>query len=271
METSRKWENMNEDESLRTASDPWLNGRPPHIPTDGRVLPTVCLLPGDPARVSLAAGVLEDFELVGERREYRLGVGRYAGQQIAICSTGIGGPSTEIAIVELSRLGVTTFIRVGGMGAIPAEIAPGSVTSVAAAIRDGGTARFYASDDEPIAVHSDVAEALDAAARHHGLSLTPISVLSCDSYYVGEGRSLPGLERAAADRLADVMRRGADALDMECETVFAVARALGRRYGAVLATHGNRTTDDWLEDYEPVQRRMLEVACLAAAKLSEPA
>lgn len=228
----------------------------------------MCLLPGDPARVSLASAVLEDFELIGEKREYRLGVGRFAGQEIAICSTGIGGPSTEIAIVELSRLGVTTFIRVGGMGAIPAGIVPGSITSVASALRDGGTARFYAKGDEPIPAHDEVLDALDAAAATHGEALTPITVMSCDSYYVGEGRSLPGLEKAAEERMADVLRRGADAMDMECETVFAVAKALGRRYGAVLATHGNRATDEWLEDYAPVQQRMLTIACEAAAMLS---
>ena len=50
---------------------------------------------------------------------------------------------------------------------------------------------------------------------------------------------------------------GADAMDMECETVFAVARALGCRYGGILATHGNRATDEWLEDYEPAQRAIV--------------
>lgn len=259
---------QNGSTATRSAGDPWLDGKPPHIPTDGRTLPTVCLLPGDPGRVAMAASVLDDFEIIGEKREYRLGVGSYNGQQIAICSTGIGGPSTEIAVVELSRLGVTTFIRVGGMGAIPAEIPAGTITTVARALRDGGAARFYAPGDEPIAAHAEVVDALDAAARERDLELTPITVLSCDSYYVGEGRSLPGLEKVAEARIAEVIERGADAMDMECETVFAVARALGRRYGAVLATHGNRATDEWLEDYEPVQRRMLEIACAAAAALS---
>lgn len=257
-----------EEVRLRSANDPWLNGRPPHIPTDGRTLPSVCLLPGDPDRVSLASAVLDDFELVGEKREYRLGVGCFNGQRVAICSTGIGGPSTEIAIVELSRLGVTTFIRVGGMGAIPAGIAPGSITSVASTLRDGGTARFYAKGEDPIPAHTEVLDALAAAAATHGEILTPVTVMSCDSYYVGEGRSLPGLEQTAAERLSDVVRRGADAMDMECETVFAVAKALGRRYGSILATHGNRATDEWLEDYAPVQHRMLTIACEAAAILS---
>jgi len=46
-------------------------------------------------------------------------------------------------------------------------------------------------------------------------------------------------------------------MDMECETLFAVVCALKRRYGAILATHGNRTTDEWLHDYGPVHERPL--------------
>lgn len=251
-----------------SAADPWKNGRPPHIPATMGELPSVCLLPGDPARVGLASSVLDDFVELGSNREFRLGIGTYQGQRIAVCSTGIGGPSTEIAVVELSRLGVDTFIRVGGMGAIPPSIAPGSITTVGLALRDGGAARFYARDSADVAAHPDVLAALHLAAEERDTELIPITVLSCDSYYLGEGRPLPGLEDLAEQRLAEVISRGADAMDMECETVFVVARALGRRYGAVLATHGNRTTDAWLEDYEPVQRRMLEIACAAGARLS---
>lgn len=254
--------------SKRIASDPWLNGKPPHIPTDGRALPGVCLLPGDPDRVSLAAEVLSDFEVIGQRREYRLAEGTWQGQRLAVCSTGIGGPSTEIAVVELSRLGVHTFLRVGGMGAIPAHITPGTLTSVATVLRDGGTARFYAPDQAPIGAHPEVIHALFSAAASQEENLVPITAVSCDSYYVGEGRALPGLEEIAEARLEDILASGADAMDMECESVFAVARALGRRYGAVLAAHGNRATDEWLEDYEPTQRRMLQLACTAAAALS---
>ncbi len=252
----------------RSAADPWLGGKAPHVPARIGELPSVCLLPGDPARVGMAAEVLDDFVLLGENREFRLGVGTLHDQKIAVCSTGIGGPSSEIAVVELSRLGVDTFIRVGGMGAMRADIAPGVLTRAALALRDGRTSRLYTNDDEDIPSHADVNAALDDAAAELGHTLTPISVMSCDSYYIGEGRPLPGLEEVARRRLDEVIARGADAMDMECETIFAVARALNRRYGAILATHGNRVTDGWLEDYEPIQKQLLSVACSAAAVLS---
>ncbi|GAB3261542.1 hypothetical protein GCM10027562_25020 [Arthrobacter pigmenti] len=216
----------------------------------------------------MAKATLNDFRIIGENREFRLGIGIHRGKKIAICSTGIGGPSTEIAVVELSRLGVQTFIRVGGMGAIPSEIQPGSITSVAYVLREGGAASFYDAGTDPLPAHASVLDALGAAARQYDESLTPVTVLSCDSYYVGEGRPLDGLEGLAEQRYAAIVAKRPDAMDMECETIFAVGKALGCRYGALLAAHGNRTTDDWLEDYEPVQQRMLKIACAAATTFS---
>ncbi|MHB8185713.1 MAG: phosphorylase family protein [Dermatophilaceae bacterium] len=253
----------------RSAEDPWLDGRPPHVPARLGELPPVCLLPGDPARVTIAGEVLKDFVELGNNREFRLGVGEFEGERVAICSTGIGGPSTEIAVVELRRLGVSTFIRVGGMGAVSAKLAPGTLTRVSTALREGGAAKFYADDQDAINSSAEVNLALDEAATRYGETLEPISVLSCDSYYLGEGRPLAGMEAAASKRLKHVQGTGVDAMDMECETVFAVARALGGRFGAVLATRGNRLNDDWLEDYEPTQRKMLQIAASAASRLTQ--
>lgn len=217
----------------------------------------------------MAATYLDAFEEIGVRREFRLAVGTYRGTPVALCSTGIGGPSTEIAVVELARLGVETFIRVGGMGALSAHIAPGTLTTVTSVLRESGSARYYASDALPIAAHPTVLAALATAADAAEEPLTPIRVLTCDSYYLGEGRPVPGHIERAAQRLAEINATAADAMDMECETVFAVARSLGRRYGAILATHGNRATNAWLSDYEPAQRRMLRIALAAAVLCTE--
>jgi uridine phosphorylase len=38
---------------------------------------------------------------------------------------------------------------------------------------------------------------------------------------------------------------------------------------ALLGVHGNRATNDWLEDYEPTQRNLLHIAGKALKSLSE--
>ncbi|WP_440902065.1 nucleoside phosphorylase [Actinosynnema sp.] len=252
----------------RSAADPWLDGRPPHLPCGPGDLPEVCLLPGDPARVDRAAQVLDDFRVLGQNREFRVGVGTFGGTPVAVCSTGIGGPSTEIAVVELARLGVRTVIRTGGMGALGAHIEPGDLCVVTEAEREGGAARHYADPEIPALATTAVSEALLAAApAHFRRPAHRIRVLSCDSYYVGEGRALDRMEERAARRLAEIEAMGVDAMDMECETVFAVGTAMGLRVGAVLVAHASRASDSWLEDYEPAQLAMLRVAAAAARDL----
>lgn len=59
-------------------------------------------------------------------------------------STGIGGPSTAIAIEELRQIGVTTLIRIGSCGALQDNLALGDVIIAHAAVMDDGTSRTYA-------------------------------------------------------------------------------------------------------------------------------
>lgn len=252
----------------RTAMDPWLDGRPPHLPHAPNGVPKVFLLPGDPARVDKAVSVLSDFALIGQNREFRIAIGAYKGVPVGLCSTGIGGPSTEIALVELARLGVRTVIRIGGMGALAEHVRPGDLCVVTSAVREGGTAAHYADRDTPARTSPEVEFALTAAADRLGYATALIRVLSCDSYYVGEGRPVPGLEARAQARFDQVVATKVDAMDMESETVLAVGAAVGLRVGALLVAHASRTTDSWLEDYEPAQLSLLTVACRAAWMLT---
>src|SRR5258708_21191412 len=91
------------------------------IPPEG--VPRYLLVPGDPGRVPLIGSVWDRYEEVSFEREFRLGRGRVGGVELAACSTGIGGPSTEIAALELFAGGADTFIRVGTCGALQETIA----------------------------------------------------------------------------------------------------------------------------------------------------
>ncbi len=73
---------------------------------------------GDPARVSMFEDLLEDYRIVSNYREYVVGTGYYNGIKITVCSTGIGAPSTEIAVIQLIALGAKALIRIGGTGVL---------------------------------------------------------------------------------------------------------------------------------------------------------
>ena len=81
-----------------------------------------------------------------------------------VCSTGIGGPSTAIAVEELAALGVHTFIRIGTCGAMQEEILGGDVVIATAAVRQDGTTREYAPLEFPAAANFDAVAALRESA-----------------------------------------------------------------------------------------------------------
>lgn len=255
----------------RSAAFPWLEGRPTHLPCEvADVMPSV-LLPGDPDRVSKAASVLEQVTEIGRRREFQMARGTWNGTPITVCSTGIGGPSTEIAVVELANLGMRRGIRVGGMGAIDPSMPLGSFLIVDTALRNTGTARVYDRSSEPIPASAEVVEALERAATALNLPFRRGAIYTTDSYYWGQERLAQpngdphGLPTAGLMR--QLTEAGAVGMDMECEALFAVGRALGVQVGAVLAVHGNRATDQWLEDYEETQHNLIRLAATAAALL----
>jgi uridine phosphorylase len=101
------------------------------------------ILPGDPARVERIAEQLEDVEELEFNREYKSIAGTYKGIRMLAVSTGIGGPSTGIAVEELARIGVTHAIRIGSCGALQKEIRLGDLILVQGAVRDEGTSRTY--------------------------------------------------------------------------------------------------------------------------------
>ena len=76
------------------------------------------LMPGDPGRVPLIAAHLDDAKHVATNREYVTYTGWLNGVKVSVTPTGIGCPSSAIAVEELYRSGADTFIRVGTSGSL---------------------------------------------------------------------------------------------------------------------------------------------------------
>jgi uridine phosphorylase len=237
----------------RSAASPWKDGRPPHLPCRMGELPAAVLFPGDPGRVDRFASMLEGFRVVGQNREFRIGLGTFEGVELGVCSTGIGGPSTEIAMVEAA--------------ALDASIALGTLLVIERALRGGGAPACYAEAERPALADPRMVEALCRAAQAAELPMRRAVVASTDSYYAGQGRAFPGSAGANAGVLERYRAAGADALDMEAESVLAIGARLGLVCGAALAVHANRATDAWLEDFGSAQDGMIRVGCKALAEM----
>lgn len=220
--------------------------------TSGDVARTV-LLPGDPARAELIAGHFDEARKVASSREFTTFSGTSGGVPVSVTSTGIGGPSTVIAVEELVSCGADTFIRVGTGGALQPEIIPGSSIVATAAIRDEGTSRAYLPVEFPAAANVEVVQALSGTS---GLKCRPILrgiIHSKDSFY---GQKEP--ERMP---LADMLLRqyepwtkgGALVSEMEAAALFITASVLKIRAGAIILVASNKWMKTRLKEEESRQ------------------
>ena len=222
-------------------------GRPYHIRLSRKDVGDVALLPGDPGRVPLIAERLGRAVQLSSNREYTAYSGYAGKEKVLVMSTGIGGPSTAIAVEELARIGVKTMIRVGTCGAITPKLKVGSVVVADAAVRMEGTSWQYIMAGYPAAASPGVVLALKEAASRLGVPASVGITASTDSFYLGQGRMSFGgyFPKGRTHLVEDLRAAKVLCFEMEAATLFTLGRLFGLRVGAVLAVVGNRVTDDF--------------------------
>ena len=208
------------------------------------------LLPGDPERAGFIAGLWDEARLVARHREYVTYTGVYRGAMISVTSTGIGGPSTAIAVEELLSVGADTFIRVGTMGGIRAGLKPGTLVIGIGAVRLEGASKQYVMTEYPAVASYDVVAALVEAAESLGVSYEVGVVASTDSFYLGQGR--PGYRGYMTPRasaiIPELREAGVLGFEMEAATIFTLAGIYGARAGCVCTVIANRETDEFVPE-----------------------
>jgi uridine phosphorylase len=201
-------------------------------------------LPGDPGRCEKIASYFDNPKLIANNREYRTYTGTLLGEKVSVTSTGIGGPSTAIAVEELVAIGADTFIRVGTSGGMQPELKPGDLAIVTGAIRDEGTTLHYMPIEFPAVANITVVNALTEAAERlkkpHVLGISQ----SKDSFY---GQHMP--ERMpVANHLLDRWKAwkdgGAICSEMEASTLFVLGSIYRVRAGGIMLVAANQESKD---------------------------
>jgi uridine phosphorylase len=203
-------------------------GKQPHLLVEEGDVADLALVPGDPGRVERIAGHCDDVERVAENREYAVVNATYEGRPLTICSTGIGCPSAAIAVEELSRVGVETFVRVGTTGALQSGIEIGDMIVATGAAKFEGTSKRYESVKFPAVPDFDVLRRLVDSAEARGEDVHVGPIASDDAYYSEEG-----------DFVDDCESAGILSVEMEAATLFTLARRKGLRAGAICTVDGN--------------------------------
>ena len=192
-----------------------------------------CILPGDPARCEKIAAYLENPHHVSTNREYNIWNGTLCGEVVTVCSTGIGGPSTAIAVEELALCGATHMIRVGTCGGIAVKVKAGDVVIATGAVRQDGTSREYAPLEFPAVSSADTLFALADSAREQGIDHHMGVVQSKDSFYGQHSPHRMPISTELEAKWEAWKRLGVLASEMEASTLFTVGASLGLECGAV--------------------------------------
>lgn len=248
----------------------------------GDVAPYV-LLPGDPGRVPIVAAHWDEARLVAQNREHTTYTGVYKGVPITCTSTGMGCPSTAIALEELARLGAQVFVRIGTCGTYLDHVENGDLAIFDAAMRLDGTSRLYAPVEFPAAASLEVTQALIHAAQSLGARYHVGVTRTADTFYALHPR--PGSsfnnywQSSWAEYNRDLQRMGVLGAEMEASVIFVLARLWGLRAGAIAVVVDNvmKVVEEtghfdpqsgFAHGKEPIER-MVEVACEAVLLLHQ--
>ena len=198
------------------------------------------ILPGDPGRVPKIAACLDNPVKLCTNREYTSYLGQLEGENVLVMSTGMGGPSTAIAVEELKILGVENLIRVGTSGGMQLNVDAGDIVIAQAAVRLEGTSKEYVPIEFPAVANFDLTNSLKKAADQLGYK-NHVGIVHCkDSFY---GQHNPKRMPVAYDlehKWQACIKAGVLCSEMETAALFTVASVLKLKAAAVLLVVWNQ-------------------------------
>ena len=218
-------------------------------------------LPGDPGRCEKIASYFDDPQLIASNREYRTYTGTLLGEKVSVTSTGIGCPSTAIAVEELIMIGADTFIRVGTSGGMQPELNAGDLGIVTGAIRDEGTTLHYMPVEFPAVADVDVVDALRTAAIRLGNPYALGISHSKDSFFGQHQPERMPVDRRLLARWTIRSALAAAAPEMEAAAIFVLSSIYRKRAGGIMLIGWNQEgahPEVHVSDLDPLIRTAIE-------------
>ncbi len=194
------------------------------------------LMPGDPGRCARIAAHFDDAAQVASNREYTTFTGTLLGEKVSVTSTGIGSPSTAIAVEELAAIGADTFIRVGTAGATQNYLRHGSLVVAQGAVRDEGTSIHYMPLSYPAVADVGVVDALVRAAQRLGHGAHTGIVRSTDALFADLSPHTMPMQALWKGTPDNVWAQGnVLCAEMEAAALFVVSSVRGLRAGCIVS------------------------------------
>lgn len=253
------------------------------------------ILVGDPGRVDMVAGYLDNKEFRHASREFVSVTGKYKGKRITVLSTGIGTDNIDIVMNELDALANIDFatreiraekrslniLRIGTSGSIQPDIPVGSFVFSHISIGCDGLLNWYAGRDSIVIpdicgkfeeyVGWDkhlpdpyfVRAGEDMSRRFEDCTIKGMTI-SASGFYGPQGRvlrmplAMPDMvDKFGSFRYGDLRITN---FEMEGSAIAGIAAHLGHNAGTVCAIIANRYFKNSDTDYKPHVRALVELA-----------
>ena len=209
------------------------NEKPYHINCSEEMIKgaKIAILPGDPGRVEFLAKMIdEDAKFITSNREYTSYLVNINNINVLVISTGMGGPSSGIALEELAMIGIEKFIRVGTCGTLQPNINIGDIIVTNASVRLDGTSFHYAPIEYPASASLELNASLLKSSKKIDRSVYFGITSSSDTFYPGQERkdSFTGYVRNQFQNTLEQWRNlNVLNFEMESSAVLTIANVFG--------------------------------------------
>jgi uridine phosphorylase len=206
------------------------------------------VLPGDPHRTeSLAKAFDPNAKQIAFSREHCSYLANFHGQKVLACSTGLGAPSTGIAVEELATIGLKHFLRIGTCGAIQEYINLGDVVISTAGVRLEGTSSSYAPIEYPAVADLDFTCSLVQGAKKANIPFHTGITASTDTFWPAQERydNHSGyLLRKFRESMAEWRALNVANFEMEASALFVMCSVFGLRAACLCGVIAKRTESE---------------------------
>jgi uridine phosphorylase len=169
-----------------------------------------------------------------------------------------GGPVCAAAMEELTACGVTNYIGLGYSGALEPGVPPCSIMTATAGLNSDGTTKEY-TKKRVISADPEMLERLREAIQKRGLPDISGKVWTTDAIY----REFPSI-------VAYWKGKGAQFVNMETSTFYAVAQELGVKAAYLSVISDNLSGEKWsgwFPDHHAAMVQAYDIALEAAESI----
>ena len=227
-------------------------------------------LPGSPERTEKIARYFDNPREIAFCREFRTWTGTLDGVPVAVTSTGVGGPSTAIAVEELYQCGADTMMRVGSCASTSPKVHAGDIVIPNGAVRMEGVGCHYLPMEFPAVPDFQMVKEIEQAAIAKGYPYDIGVTITKASFYTQSAPETKPVGPELIWRWDSYVRGGATNTSMECAPLFLIGASLGIRTSCVMVSATNDKSYEGQGETQPLkdlEDRAIQVAIEAMRRI----